>query len=174
MKKPLLILLLVVILGNVVYWVLNKKFLHEELIAMVTGKPSAPPLVFEQESQVNAASAAQALVNAAAPDAADASEDPVAASAGLGLSLDAGEPAVLSESQQMQTMISELQAEIDALQAQTVEISNTINTLNTESEVVDQTIQEIGSNYQLSPAQLEQVLSENLAEQAIESALIAE
>jgi len=134
--QQIMLLLLIIVLGNVAYWALNKKFLHEEVIAMITGKPSSPPLVLEPEPEPVPTNQADSVIEQASSDT--ISDDPI----------------------ELINTIAGLEADISNLEMQADEISQVVDELADQTQLTDLKIEEIKTNFGLSDEQLQTLLAE--------------
>lgn len=150
MKKQILFLLLLIVVVYVGYWALNKRFLHEEIMAMFAGQGQAPSVQFE----------APVIPDVVEQPIAQTDEAPILEDATSSFSSTSAD-FVPTGDPEIDAMMMKLQTEINTLEVQADQISLSIDELSSRAEMTNLKIQEIGDNYQLSPEQLDEILSES-------------
>lgn len=148
-QQQIVLLLLIIVLGNVGYWAMNKKFLHEEIIAMITGQPTTPPLVLEPE------------VPQPAPEPVQASTETASTVETLETELNSANEAInLDDPVELINTIAGLEAEIGNLEMQADEISEVVDELSSQTELTDLKLDEIKTTFGLSDEEFQALLLE--------------
>lgn len=155
-QQQIVLLLLIIVLGNVGYWAMNKKFLHEEIIAMITGQPTTPPLVLEPELP---------QAPQPAPEAAQVAPQlvPQAATPVVSLENEANpinEEINLDDPVELINSIAGLEAEIGNLEMQADEISEVVDQLSSQAELTNLKLDEIKATFGLSDEDFQALLLE--------------
>lgn len=147
--QQIFLLLLLIVLGNVLYWSLNNRFLHEDLLGMVLGQADTPIVSTPETLPPPAPTAAPEMPSA--PPSTETMPNNLAGEASLADPNDAVE---------LINTIAGLQAEIGALEIQADEISEIVDDLVNQAQLSSLKLDEIQASYGLSDEQLASVLAE--------------